>query len=280
MLSTLKSVCNTKSAIGSFNIVDLNMARAIIGAAEELKTPVIIGIAVRHWETAAARILSPALLEASETAAVPVVLHLDHAKPKEMDTIWSALDAGFNSIMIDGSKLPYSQNVDITQKAVKLAADYNASVEAEIGAITGEEGVVRSTQNESETRYTDPEEAARFVSETEVDALAVSIGTAHGLYKEAPNINFELIETLRNELSVPLVMHGGTGLTDETIKRTIQCGIRKINYFSGLIEEATETTVRYVNHEDTPDFIALKQHLYNAWKKHAEERIKVFSLKK
>ncbi|MDX9800134.1 MAG: class II fructose-bisphosphate aldolase [Spirochaetia bacterium] len=279
MVVKLEKILETEGAVGSFNVVDLDMALAIIEGAEELKVPVIIGIATRHWKAARGHLLAPSILKAIEKASVPSVLHLDHSGPKEEHIVREALDCGFTSIMIDGSKLPFAENAAVTRNIVTLAKSYGASVEGEIGAITGVEGVVDGEHKSSESLFTDPDEAEKFVIETGVNALAVSIGTAHGLYKAEPVIQFDLISALKKKVHVPLVMHGATGLSDEVMRKTIRCGIRKINYFSGLVVEAVEGTGRYLETAEKPDYVAMRKTLFDGWKKLASDQMKIYSLK-
>lgn len=264
------------SATGSFNILDLDMAFSVLDAAESLQTPVIIGIASRHFNDIRAPLLVPSLLKAIESASVPAVLHLDHAAPDQLDMIKQALDLGFTSIMIDGSLLPLEKNIEITQQVVELSHRYNASVEGEIGGIAGEEGVADTQQDSPEDiPYTDVTEAAQFISATNVDALAIAVGTAHGIYKAEPHINFDVIKEIASITAIPLVMHGATGVSDAAIQKSITLGIRKINYFSGLLQTAMNE-VRSYNGKSN-DYHSFKNTLSAQWQKVIAEQMKLFA---
>ena len=264
------------SATGSFNILDLDMAFSILDCAEALQTPVIIGIASRHFDDIRAPLLVPSLLKAIESASVPAVLHLDHAAPDQLDMIKQALDLGFTSIMIDGSLLPLDDNIEITHKVVELSHRYGASVEGEIGGIAGEEGVA-DTQQESPEHipYTDVTEAQQFISATNVDALAIAVGTAHGIYKSEPHINFDVIKEIASTTNIPLVMHGATGVSDSAIQKSITLGIRKINYFSGLLQTAMDEVRSY--NATSNDYHSFKNTLSVQWQKIITEQMKLFA---
>ena len=274
----LKSHSGSKkgSATGSFNILDLDMAFSILDCAESLQTPVIIGVASRHFDDIRAPLLAPSLLKAIETASVPAVLHLDHAAPDQLDMIKQALDLGFTSIMIDGSLLALDDNIEITHKVVELSHRYDASVEGEIGGIAGEEGVA-DTQQESpeDIPYTDVTEAQRFISATNVDALAIAVGTAHGIYKSEPHINFDVIREIASITDIPLVMHGATGVSDSAIQQSITLGIRKINYFSGLLQTAMDEVRSY--NATSNDYHSFKNTLSAQWQKVITEQMKLFA---
>lgn len=264
------------SAIGSFNILDLDMALTIIDCAEALQTPVIIGIASRHFDAIRAPLLVPSILKAIESTQLPVALHLDHAAPDQLDMIKQALDLGFSSIMIDGSLLAIDENIAITQKVVELSHRYNASVEGEIGGIAGEEGVADTQADSPEyIPYTDPAEAQQFVDATNVDALAIAVGTAHGIYKSEPHINFDVIKEIDLLLDVPLVLHGATGVSDASIQKAVSNGIRKINYFSGLLQGAMNEVRAYESQGN--DFLQFKQKIQQQWYNIIAEQIALYA---
>lgn len=278
MKKNLKPLLNhdAASATGSFNILDLDMALSIIDSAEALQTPVIIGIASRHFDTIRAPLLVPSILKAIESSELPIALHLDHAAPHQLDMIKQALDLGFSSIMIDGSLLPLEENIDITRQVVEMSHRYNASVEGEIGGIAGEEGVADTQQDSPEhIPYTDPLEAQQFVAATHVDALAIAVGTAHGIYHAEPHINFDVIKEISTMVDVPLVMHGATGVSDASIQKAVTNGIRKINYFSGLLQDAMDEVRRYTAQSN--DFYQFKQQVQTQWKKTLTEQIALYA---
>ena len=253
------------SAVGSFNILDLNMAQAVADSADALGMPAIIGVASRHFNAIKAPLLAPSLLAIMDAAEQPIALHLDHAAPDQLGMIKQALDLGFTSIMIDGSQQSFDDNVAITRKVVELCQPYQASVEGELGAVAGEEGVADTGNQTLEAMpYTNADEAKLFVEQTGVDALAIALGTAHGIYTESPHISFDTIEAVASQVKVPLVMHGATGVTDVDINASVHKGIRKINFFSGLLQTAMEQ-VRENSKQQNNDFLAFKQQQSAAW---------------
>lgn len=210
-------------AIGAFNVCTLEGLQATLEAAEELKQPVIIQFVEVHEPYISLEVMGPIMMMMAEQASVPVCVHLDHGE--KIDYIKKALDMGFTSVMYDGSMLDFEKNVANTRMVVELAAQYGASVEAELGAM-GANGT------SSEDRYTNPDEAKTFVELTGIDALACSFGTIHGLYTSEPKLDFDRISEIRKKTGVPVVMHGGSGVSDEDFKECISRGVRKINYYT------------------------------------------------
>ena len=233
MLASLSSVLawaeENGCAAAAFDTPILELLLAAIGAAEHRDEPVIIQHAQLHEEETSIDVIGPIMVARAEASRVPVCVMLDHGE--DMNYVRRALDLGFSAVMIDGSQLPYEENVALTLGAVERAREYGADVEAEIGFTTGHEGLEMS-DDDRENVYTDPDEAARFVADTGIDALAASVGTVHGFYQAQPKLDFKLIEELRIRCGVPLVMHGGSGLSREDTRAAIRAGIRKINYFS------------------------------------------------
>ena len=265
-------------AVGSFNVLDLNMALAVIESAEALQLPVIVGVASRHFDAINTPVLAASLVKAVEAAKIPVALHLDHAGPDQMNMIKQALDLGFNSIMIDGSTLHFVDNVAITRQVVQAAQAYGASVEGELGGIAGEEGVADSgTDTPDAMPYTDALEAKRFVEETGIDALAIAVGTAHGIYAAQPQISFDTIETCATSTGIPLVMHGATGVADADMQRAVRGGIRKINFFSGLLKGGMDEVRSRANAEGN-DFLAFNQALRDRWCTIISDQMKLYAL--
>ena len=202
-------------------------------------------------------------------------MHLDHAAPNQLDMIKQALDLGFSSIMIDGSLLPLEENIEISKKVVEMSHRYNASVEGEIGGIAGEEGVADTEQDSPDyIPYTDPVEAQQFVAATNVAALAIAVGTAHGIYNSEPHINFDVIKEISSMVDTPLVMHGATGVSDASIQKAVSNGIRKINYFSGLLQRAMDEIRSY--NSQSNDFYQFKQLMKNQWHNVISEQIEIY----
>ena len=181
------------------------------------------------------------VLQLCDRANVPVCLHLDHGK--SVEACLKAIDSGFTSVMIDGSSFSFDENVRMTRTVVEAAREKGVSVEAEIGHVGSGKVIVERDKDES--MLTDPEEAERFAQETEIDCLAVSIGTAHGEYTAEPKIDFDRLRTIRNQVPVPLVLHGGSGTGDENIVRAVRGGIRKINLFTEFLKPYISETLAY-----------------------------------
>lgn len=232
MLVTLKEILKIaearKCAIGSFNTTSMTGLKAVIGAAEEKNEPVIIMHAQIHEEMGLCKMdeIAPVMLFFADRARVPVCVHLDHGT--ELDYIKRGLDLGFTSVMYDGSALPEELNFANTSVAVEMASRYGTSVEAEIGSMGARESGVGG----DESIYTDPDVAKKFAEETGIDALACAFGTAHGVYLKEPKLDFARLKKINELVSVPLVMHGGSGVSHEDYRKVIELGIRKINYYT------------------------------------------------
>ena len=194
-----------------------------IKAAEELNAPLIMQIAEGRLRYSPLELLGPMMVAAAKYCKVPAAVHLDHGGT--MKTVKLALDAGFTSVMFDGSKYPFEENIAKTKEVKALADKYGAAVEGEIGSIGGAEGDYK----DQDVRITSVAEAKRFAEETGVDALAIAIGTAHGNYKETPHLRIDRLQEIAAEVSCPLVLHGGTGLTEKDFQNCLQNGIKKIN---------------------------------------------------
>lgn len=235
--------------ISAFNTPTLENMQAVIAVAEKMNVPVIMMHAECHESDAPLAVIGPVMKLMAEKAKVPVCIHLDHCE--HMDYLKEALAIGFTSVMLDASSKSYDENVALTREAVKLAKAVGASVEAEIGVLGGREaGDARPMTKEE--MYTDPALAKRFVDDTKIDALACSFGTAHGIYKVKPELDFDRIVKIKSLVNVPIVMHGGSGLSDDDYRKAIKCGVRKINCYSyiakrGVMEakKITQTDVTF-----------------------------------
>ena len=221
MRSLLKNANDGGWAVGSFSVANMECIRGVVNAAEELRAPIILQIAEVRLPHSPLWLMAPMMLAAAKRASVPVAVHLDHGKT--LPCIREALDAGFTSVMCDGSDLPIEENMKLTEEVVSLASKYDAAVEAEVGRVgRGEDGSERSVQIASLN------DCFRM-DQTGIDALAVGIGNAHGLYAASPQLRYDVLEQLSGRLRASLVMHGGTGLTDEQFQCVISLGMRKIN---------------------------------------------------
>lgn len=233
-----------KYAVGLFNAVNLELARGIIAAAEASRSPVIMGTAEVLFPYGPLEEVSYYLIPMAKKASVPVVIHLDHGLNKE--TCIKALELGFSSIMYDCSTDSYEENVKKVKEMADIAHSYGATIEGELGHVGDNEGSAEGSSHMANPAdfYTDPAMAKDFVEKTGVDALAIAVGTAHGAYKLPPKLDFERIRTIANTIDVPLVLHGGSGLTDNDFRRAIQEGISKINIFTDINVAAVEAEFR------------------------------------
>lgn len=269
MLVTLNEVLKDAQAggyaVGLFNTTDTDMLEAVISAAEELRSPVIIGTAEILLPYGELQLLGSAIVEAAKRASVPVVVHYDHGLTEERCR--EALSLGFSSIMFDGSAGPVEDNIKRTRAMVEYAHSLGASVEGEIGHV----GQATDSASERESMYTTPEEAIAFVEATGVDALAVAIGTAHGDYKEKPRLDIEALKKIRASLDTPLVLHGGSGLSDDDFRNTIAGGIAKINIFTDLCNAG----VRAVKASNSP-YLQMRNEKVAAIKEEVMKKMKLF----
>ena len=224
----LKKAQKEKYAVGLFNTTDTDMLQAVIEAAEESRSPVILGTAEVLLPYGELKLIAPSVIAAAKRASVPVVVHYDHGLT--FDRCIEALKLGFSSIMFDGSAKPYEQNIAETREMVKIAHAFGATVEGEIGHV----GEAAQGDESLENMYTTIAEAKEYLENTGVDALAVAIGSAHGVYKKKPKLNVERLKEIADAVSVPLVLHGGSGLSDDDFKNTIREGIAKVNIFTDL----------------------------------------------
>lgn len=233
MIATLNDVLKDaqagKYAVGLFNTTDTDMLEAAIGAAEELRAPIIIGTAEVLLPYGDLALIAPSIVEAAKRATVPVVAHYDHGLT--FDRTMEALKLGFSSVMFDASTKDSAANLAETAEVVKIAHSFGATVEGEIGHV----GQASNGDEALEDMYTTPEEADAFIKATGVDALAIAIGSAHGVYKTKPRLNLERLKEIRAKVDAPLVLHGGSGLSDDDFRNTIREGIAKVNIFTDLL---------------------------------------------
>ena len=281
MLVNLKEILEIaekeNKAIGMFNATGFDSLQAIIRAAEELDEPVIIAHAEVHNVYNDISLVGPAMMAMAKEARVPVCVHLDHGVSKEM--IYKALRLGFTSVMIDASALPYEENLKMTKEITEIAHSMGASVEAELGRlVTGEsgeaaEGITRS----AEDYYTDPDEAKAFCEATGVDALAIAFGTSHGFYNAEPKLSFEVIEKVKAATGLPLVMHGGSGVSHDGYREAIKCGIKKINYYSYMSKAGYEAAKAVIESGSTKYLHDVEYAAMKAMTEDVKAAIKVFS---
>lgn len=275
MLATLNDVLLPASrehyAVGLFNVVTLEQAEGVFQVAEALRAPLIIGTAERFLKSVSFDALAGMLRARARHCGIPVVLHFDHGATFE--GCMRALRAGFTSVMYDCSAMPYEENVRNLAQVVRIAHAMGATVEGELGCVAGNED--GSAENESRAMMTDPAYAQDYVERTGIDALAVSVGNAHGAYKLPPKLDFELIRTIRDRVPVPLVLHGGSGLTDDDFARAIQCGIAKVNIFTD-INAAQADAARRALDGGAADALHMLPAQIEAVRRVAEEKIRLF----
>ena len=264
MLTNLKTIVDEayakKYAVGSFNGYNSETFRGIIEAGVETRTPIILAFGAKYLSNMSLSMAAAVTKTLAADLDIPVCLHLDHCK--DMNVVFQALKAGFGSVMYDGSMLPYEENLANTKKVCEVAHACGASVEAELGSIAAGEKSHEGSASDVQA-YTDPKLAGEFVRETGVDALAVSVGTVHGLYKGKPNIRIDILEEIDKNTQIPLVLHGGSGVPEEDILNCIAHGIAKINVNTEISAYTVESTAKYLQ-EEQPHFsvLSLKQEEY------------------
>ena len=272
LVEILKLAEEKKCAVGAFNTPNWECILAVIDAAEKLNVPVILSHAQLHEEVSPLAKIGPVMVEAAKRAKVPVCVHLDHCET--LDYMAQALELGFTGVMYDGSTLPYEENLENTKKAVALARKYSCGVEAELGALASREG---GGSNASGPVYTDPDEAVAFCRETGIDALAPSFGTAHGIYKAKPVLDLDRVKVISEKTGLPLVMHGGSGVSPEDYRTGIANGLRKINYYSYMSKAGTQAVKELLAREDVTFFHDLALAAQNAMEADAEKAMRVFA---
>jgi fructose-bisphosphate aldolase class II len=236
-------------AVGAFNVNNMEIIQAIIEAAEEEKSPVFLQASQGGIKYAGIEYIAGLAKTAAEKATVPVALNLDHGT--SFTQVVQCIRHGFSAVMIDGSQHPYEDNIAITQKVIEVAHPCGVSVEAELGKIGGVEDDIKVES--ADATFTDPKEAAEFVERTKVDALAIAIGTAHGVYKGEPKLDFDRLAEITAATDVPLVLHGASGVGDESIRKAVSLGICKINIDTELRQAFTKA-VQEVVHTSPKEF--------------------------
>ncbi len=286
MLVTLKEILQTAEekqiAVGAFNAANLESLQANFEAAEQLGVPMIIQFAQCHESWIPLDLIGPLRVDFAKKAQVPVCVHLDHGETLEY--LEKALEIGFTGIMYDGSTLPYEENLANTKKAVALAKKYGAGVEAELGSMgRREDGDGNGSGEDDETKiYTDPVQAKDFVGQTGIDALACSFGTTHGIYLKKPKLDFDVVKGVRAQCdNIPVVMHGGSGVSKEDFQKGIQAGVRKINYFTYMDKAGGSAAAEYiksVNGGEPVFFSTALAKARDAMRDNVKEAMKVFAM--
>jgi len=260
-------------AVGAFSVGNMEMIMGAIKAAEELSTPIIIQIAEKRLKNSPIELMGPMMVEAAKRAKVEVAVHLDHGLT--LDCIQKVLDYGFTSVMLDASLMPFEDNIKITKQVVALARKHSATIESELGVVGGIEG----DNLVHEIKCTDPKVAKEFCDRTDIDCLAVAIGNAHGNYPVLPELRFDILEEIHNTCTKPLVLHGGTGISDEQFKKSISLGIRKINIATASFDNLTRFAKNYFENNENVDYFSLSNEMVKGVYENVKRHILVFNNK-
>lgn len=267
----LKRAEEQKIAIGAFSVGNMEMVLGAVKAAEKSNTPIIIQIAEVRLKTSPLEIIGPMMVAAAKNSPIDICVHLDHGLNYE--TVEKALEIGFSSVMLDGSLLSFEDNISLTKKVVEKARQYGASVEAELGVVGGNEGGGKAHT----IQCTDPKAAKAFFEQTNVDALAVAIGNAHGHYKVTPELRLDILKDIHQITPVPLVLHGGSGITPETFQECIRNGIRKINIatasFDAVVNASRQTALN-----EGANYFTLSENIADAVCENIQNHIKIFNM--
>jgi fructose-bisphosphate aldolase class II len=269
MSKLLKDASANNYGVGAFSVANMEMVLGAIQAAEELNSPIILQVAQVRLPYSPLKVFGPLMMAAAKASTVPIAVHLDHGL--DIGTIKEALDLGFTSVMIDASTLPIHENIALVQKVKELADKYGADVEAEVGQLAGsEDGSV-----DHEMLYSDPDEVEKLYVKTHLNAIALSIGNAHGLYKSEPKLNFTILEEARKRVPIPLVLHGGSGISNEDFRKCIAGGIRKINVATATFLSVENAVRQYCKGENMDYFLMSKSMVQGAFE-NVSRHIKVF----
>lgn len=261
-------------AVGAFNCLSIEHVLGAIQAAEELRSPIILQLAEVQFPCAPMEMMAPVYLEVAAKATVPVAVHLDHGQ--SLETCVKAIQLGFNSVMFDGANLPFEDNVRQTAEIVRIARAAGVDVEAELGKVGdagfGGEGTGEATPDV----FTDVEESAEFIARTGVDALAIAIGNLHGRYVATPQLNIERLREIAQRNNLPLVLHGGSGTSEEDFKSCIHNGISKINVATALQMAVTDAVRNYVTECPSANYIDMKDVIVKATCESVKQHILLF----
>ena len=270
MKDLLERAAKNNIGCGAFSVGNMEMVKGAIRAAEELNTPIILQIAEVRLGHSPLHLMGPMMVQAAKEAKVDVAVHLNHGLT--IETVKKALDLGFTSVMLDASTLPFEENIANTKKVVELAAQYGATVEAELGLVGGSE----DGSCDHGIRCTDPDDAKIFTEHTGIDALAVAIGNAHGNYPVAPTLAFGVLEQIYNKVEIPLVLHGGSGITDKDFQKAISLGIRKVNIATASFNSLTKKVEAYIASTEKHNYFDLNVAMVEGTYENVKRHIQVF----
>lgn len=271
MKDLLKRAEEKNIGCGAFSVGNMEMVKGAIRAAEELNTPIILQIAEVRLKNSPLHLMGPMMVQAAKEAKVDVAVHLDHGLTFE--TVDKALELGFTSVMLDASTLPFEENIAKVKTVVEKARKYGATAEAELGLVGGSE----DGSCDHGIRCTDPDDAVVYARETGIDALAVAIGNAHGNYPVAPTLAFDVLEKIHEKVDIPLVLHGGSGITDKDFQRAISLGIRKVNIATASFNSLTAHVEKYMASTDKHNFFDLNEAMVQGTYENVKRHILVFN---
>lgn len=271
MKDLLKRAEEKNIGCGAFSVGNMEMVKGAIRTAEELNTPIILQIAEVRLKNSPLHLMGPMMVQAAKEAKVDVAVHLDHGLTFE--TVDKALGLGFTSVMLDASTLPFEENIAKVKTVVEKARKYGATVEAELGLVGGSE----DGSCDHGIRCTDPDDAVVYARETGIDALAVAIGNAHGNYPVAPTLAFDVLEKIHEKVDIPLVLHGGSGITDKDFQRAISLGIRKVNIATASFNSLTAHVEKYMASTDKHNFFDLNEAMVQGTYENVKRHILVFN---
>ena len=271
MKKLLEDAEKNNVAVGAFSVGNMEMVMGAIWAAEELNTPIILQIAECRLKNSPLELMGPMMISAAKNSKVEIAVHLDHGL--KIETVEKALKMGFTSVMFDGSTLPLEENIKAVKKVREMADEYGATVEAELGVVGGNEGDGAA----HEILCTNPNDAKLFCDETGVDALAVAIGNAHGNYPVLPNLRFDVLDDINKMVETPLVLHGGTGITDEMFQQAIMLGVRKVNIATASFDNLAKYAQDYCATKEKANYFELSSKMVEGVYANVKRHIKVFS---
>lgn len=271
MKGLLQDAAKEGKAVGAFSVGNMEMILGAVKAAEELNTPIILQIAEVRLPHSPLSLMGPMMIQAAKCSKVDIAVHLDHGLA--LDTVKQALDLGFTSVMFDGSKYDLPQNMELTRRVVEMAEKFGATTEAELGVVGGSEG-----GNENcKIVYTEPSVAESFAEETGVDALAVAIGNAHGHYAAVPKLRLDVLEEIDKRVKIPLVLHGGTGISPEDFRNCISHGVRKINIATANFDALTYEVQDYFKHGGPYNYFSLNEAMVQGVYQNVKRHIQIFN---
>jgi len=278
MITNLKTLLTqakeNQVAYGAFNVYNYETIKAVIESVKETKTPAIIAFGYKYLSNMTLKEVVNLIRTMSVGVDTDIVIHLDHCN--DIPTIKKAIEAGFTSVMYDGSMLPFEENLENTKEVVKYAHSFNVSVEAELGSLSLGD---HSNEDEGDEIYTDPDQAKLFVETTQVDALAVSIGTVHGMYKGEPKVSVDQLIKIKDAIDIPFVLHGGSGTPEDTVKACIKQGITKINVNTEISYEVVKAMKVMMDNNTNVHFSQLSCEAVEAAKKVVKKYMSMFQAK-